>query len=69
MTAASSPEDSGTAIHAGSRIEARDASGMWRPGTAVTGQERGRDFPVYWIEFDSYPGKIPWPTSDVRSAP
>lgn len=68
-------------ITAGTPVEARDAYGEWKHGTAASGvegthatdphtgrQRKVHDFPVVYVAFDDRE-PVAWPAEDVRVIP
>lgn len=65
------------AIHTGDLVKARNAFGIENERRALTGVERGEDFPVVWVcteaEWEAAeaegrsPEGIPFPAEDVRA--
>lgn len=66
------------AIKKGDRVLARTAYGIKEPMVAMSGIERGKDFPVIWVcplkDFQEDGPEcndhwIPWPVEDVEPDP
>lgn len=65
-------------IQAGQRVVATDAFGRCLDRVAITGPQRGDDFPVIWVcrpdewvrahQEDRSPEGVPWPMEDVAAA-
>lgn len=64
-------------VRKGDRVLARNAYGEEVPMVAVSGLERGRDFPIVWVclpedferdGFERTDRWRPWPAEDVKAA-
>jgi hypothetical protein len=64
-------------IKPGTRVTVRSADGKHLPRRAVTGVEKGADFPIVWVSREEEwaaaetegrdPDAVPWPAEDVEA--